>query len=434
MFDLLIEVNTYTNSERVFLFAKIHMKQQIINFYHSAARKSGLIASLFFLCFILVVAILGGIHFFPSSNLFLDTYQGASVESAWLAYRDSIQKDGRTIDRERNYLTTSEGQSYSLLRSVWMDDQEVFDRVYRWTKNNLQKRENDKLFHWLWGQDSNGRWGVLTGIGGRNSASDADQDIALALIFAGKRWNDDYYLKQAREILHSIWSTEVIYVKGRPYLIAGNWASSETRPTINPSYLFPAAYNIFIQIDPAHDWMSLKDTSYEVLEQATWQPLDREVSAGLPPDWVSIDPVTGVILPAIHADKTTNFSDDAFRTLWRVALDYRWHNDPRALAYLKKVTFLEEEWKNYYRLYGTYSHDGRVIKFNESSSLYGVALAFFDITNPRIAEEILNQKVSKLYDSDLETIRSDLGYYPQNWLWFGMAFYANKLPNLYVLD
>ena len=64
------------------------------------------------------------------------TYQYATLENLWISYRDKIQKDGRTIDRSRNYMSTSEGQSYALLRAVWMDDKETFDRVLKWTNNN----------------------------------------------------------------------------------------------------------------------------------------------------------------------------------------------------------------------------------------------------------------------------------------------------------
>ncbi len=393
-----------------------------------------LLAAIFLLSVLVGLLLMFGQQLIPESSVFLTTYQGAAVESAWLVYRDTIQEDGRTIDRDRNYLTTSEGQSYSLLRAVWMDDREIFDRVYKWTKNNLQKREEDNLFHWLWGENASGRWGVLEEIGGRNTAADADQDIALALIFASERWNDDYYLKQARQILADIWAKEVIIIAGRPYLVAGNWAPGETRPTINPSYFSPASYPIFAYYDPGHDWLGLKNTSYEILDKVTWQTLDKTSSVGLPPDWAGLDPLSAAVGPSIHPDKTTNFSDDAFRVLWRVALDWQWHRDPRAKSYLDRLTFLAAEWEKHGQLYGTYTHDGRVIKQGESSSLYGALLAYFKITKPDLAEEIYKKKITKLYNPDLENIRADLGYYPQNWVWFGMAFYADKLPDLSHLD
>ena len=381
----------------------------------------------------IIITAIGGIFSSGNHTVFIETYPAVTVDNIWIAYKDKIQKDGRTLDRERNYLTTSEGQSYSLLRAVWMDDKEVFDRVLRWTNNNLRKREEDKLFSWLWGQNPDGRWDVLREEGGINTASDADQDIALALIFAYKRWNQEHYLKQARQILDDMWKKEVIMIKERPYLVAGNWAAEEPHPTINPSYFSFAAYPIFAVVDPTHPWLELKSTSYEVLNEATESALDEPESANVPPDWVSLNRVTGKVTAPVHKDKMTHFSDDAFRVLWRVALDWEWHKDERAMKYLKKLTFLEKEWNNYRALFSLYTHSGESLRERESSSLYGGALAHFGVINSKIAGEIYKEKIGLLYDTDTESLRDDLGYYPQNWVWFGMAFYAKKLPNLFAL-
>ena len=369
-----------------------------------------------------------------SGTVFVRTYPGTVVETVWTAYRDKIQKDGRTIDRQRNFLTTSEGQSYSLLRAVWMDDKETFDRVLKWTNHNLRKREGDRLFAWLWGQDEEGRWDVMRAEGGLNTASDADQDIALALIFAHKRWNQEHYLTEAREILDDIWRVEVVTIKGRPYLTAGNWAKIETRPTLNPSYFSFAAYPIFAAIDPARDWAELKSTSYEVLKASSRGALDSKTSAGLPPDWISIDRTTGAIFPPIHRDKTTNFSDDAFRALWRVSLDFKWHRDPRAKEYLESLKFFDKEWEREGKIFATYRHNGEATRQSESLSLYGALLAHYWIIYAARAEEIYLTKLAPLYNPDIEDLREDLGYYPQNWVWFGLAFYSDKLPNLFLIQ
>jgi endo-1,4-beta-D-glucanase Y len=34
----------------------------------------------------------------------------------------------RTMDKDRNNITTSEGQSYTMLRAVWLGDKEMFDK------------------------------------------------------------------------------------------------------------------------------------------------------------------------------------------------------------------------------------------------------------------------------------------------------------------
>lgn len=364
--------------------------------------------------------------------VFVDTYPKTVVNNLWVTYKDKIQVDGRTLDRDRNYITTSEGQSYALLRAVWMDDKETFDRVLKWTNNNLGKRDDD-LFAWKWGKRANGEWDVIREEGGINSASDADQDIALALIFANKRWSQNHYLKQAKEILNDIWEEEVVVIYGRPYLLAGNWAKDDKSYTINPSYFMFYAYPIFAEVDPTHDWMALKATSYEVLEKATTASIEQRTSGNLPPDWISIDPITLRVVPSRHQDKKTDFADDAFRIPWRVGLDWAWHQDERARNYLlTSLDPLTKEWQERGILYSSYTHDGTPLRLTESVSMYAATYSYFRLAHPEIAEEIYQKKLAPLYDPDTEDFAKPLGYYAQNWVWFGLAFHAGELSNLYT--
>lgn len=377
---------------------------------------------------------MSSVEMIANGDVFVERYPHIVLETLWIEYANKIQNDGRTLDRSRNYITTSEGQSYSMLRAVWMDDKETFDRVLRWTQNNLQIRPNDELFAWYWGEVEEGRWGVLEAEGGMNSASDADQDIALALIFAHKRWNDEYYLTEAKKVLNSIWQEEVLVLNGKPYLLAGNWAKTEEYPTINPSYLSPAWYPIFAEVDPSHDWMGLRETSYEILNSSTQNNLDRPRSANLPPDWASLNPTTGEIMAPVHDDKGSHFGDDAFRTVWRVALDWTWYQNPKALEYLNSLETLRREWIRNGAIYKEYTHDGLAVEKIEENSMYGATIPYFKITDPEMAKDIYRKKLATLYNEDIEAFAQELGYYDQNWVWFGMAFYQERLPNLYLVE
>src|SRR5579884_557263 len=103
------------------------------------------------------------------------------LASSWDEYKQQfLNPDGRIMDLQQNNITTSEGQSYALLRSVWSDDKPTFDLVWKFTQDNL-KRPGDNLFAWQWGKRSDGSYGVMPD-GGINTASDADSDIAFALI------------------------------------------------------------------------------------------------------------------------------------------------------------------------------------------------------------------------------------------------------------
>ena len=143
------------------------------------------------------------------------------LAASWSFYKIRyIRPDGRVQRPDSGNDTVSEGQAYALLRAVWSRDQAAFDRCYDWTEKNLsQKTKNSHLLAWHWGQDAQGRWGVLDA----NSASDADLDYALALVLAHRRWpkpslpSPDYLL-QAKLVLRDILARET---SGTPGIVFG---------------------------------------------------------------------------------------------------------------------------------------------------------------------------------------------------------------------
>ncbi|MES4786532.1 MAG: glycosyl hydrolase, partial [Nitrospiraceae bacterium] len=64
-----------------------------------------------------------------------------------------------------------------------------------------------------------------------NSATDADTDIALALILASRRFSEPSFATEARQILNAIWNAEILAVGDRYFVTAGNWAVQEEYPT-----------------------------------------------------------------------------------------------------------------------------------------------------------------------------------------------------------
>ena len=95
-----------------------------------------------------------------------------ALEALWTSYQFHYIDAGRVVSHDEDGITTSEGQGYAMLRAVWSNDEETFERVWAWTKQNLRVR-GDHLFAWKY------KDGVID----RNSATDADTDIALAFAF-----------------------------------------------------------------------------------------------------------------------------------------------------------------------------------------------------------------------------------------------------------
>lgn len=356
----------------------------------------------------------------------------AMLKALWENYKEEYIEDNtfRTLDKQRDNITTSEGQSYSMLRAVWQDDKQTFDKSWQWTKDNLWKE--NKLFAWLFGKKADGSYGVLDDIGGNNAAIDGDTDIAMALLFAYARWGDSTYLLEADSIIKAIWRESVVMVNDRPYITSNDIEQfNPNEVLLNPSYYAPYAYRMFASIDTDNDWQGVVDTSYDIIIKSSALPLDKEDSVGLPPDWVILDRNTGGLRAPQSSNITTNYSFDAHRVKWRLYLDYIWYGDSRAKGYFEKNNFLLSIWNQEKSIYNTYAHNGNVLDKGSSPAVIGTNIGYFAVVNPDIAKDIYEQKLLPLYNRDTQNWSESLGYYDSNWAWFGLAIYNNLLPNYF---
>ncbi len=117
-----------------------------------------------------------------------------------------------------------------------------------------------------------------------SSATDADQDIALALILAHKKWGADRFMELARYIVNDIWSFETREVEGQRYVVAGDWAGMKKDVIINPSYLAPYACRMFAEQDTSHKWTIIVSTSYDLIYRCSDRQgyISRLTGVGLP--------------------------------------------------------------------------------------------------------------------------------------------------------
>jgi endo-1,4-beta-D-glucanase Y len=356
----------------------------------------------------------------------------AMLLETWNNYKKNNLEPGslRTLDKSQGNLTTSEGQSYTMLRAVWMDDQDTFDKSWKFAQDALQRP--DSLFSWKYGQIGNGKYGIQTNSGGQNTASDADLDIALSLLMAYSRWNQPKYLNDAKPIITSIWQNEVVLAGGRPVLAADDLERNSPQSiVVNPSYFGFVNFKVFAKIDPTHDWDGLASSSYDLLQQLSTNNLDKGKTAGLPPNWITIDRATGKFIPAAAPNLDTNYGYDALRIPFRLALDYSWFKDPRDKEVLVNFKFLKEFWQQTHVLNAEYAHDGNVVGGYESPAMYGGAIGYFNLFDPAQAKEMYKTKLQTLYSPDQQAWKAPApSYYEDNWAWFGIALTQNSLPNL----
>jgi len=373
----------------------------------------------------LVIAACGGVASPPQTTPARQTSSRlrAVVDATWAGYKQVfIQRDGRVIDPTRNGITTSEGQGYALLRAVWMGDQTTFDTVWRWTASNLQLG-GTAPFASLW-SDSKPI--------DAHSASDADSDIALALLFAARRFGDPTLREDALSTLTAIWNDDVVSIDGMNVLTAGDWATRQQTPgpVINPSYFAPYAYRIFAVEDPAHRWSTLIDSSYTLLNECTDAVLDNTRSRGLPPNWCAISRATGRVTSFPTIADANDYGYDAFRVMWRVALDALWNNEPRARSYLVGSTLLRTQWNTSKHLEAVYGHDGSVVSSYDDPTLYGGDIGNFLVTDTAGAAQIEQLLVASFHPSSPAYFGDPQNYFEQNWVWFGLALAAGMLHDL----
>jgi len=330
-----------------------------------------------------------------------------------------MTKDGRIMDPEKNNITTSEGQSYIMLRSVTMGDKATFNKAYTWAKNNLQRK--DKLFAWLWGEDKDGKYRILD----NNSASDADVDIAFALILASRKWNMPEYLNEAIPIINSIWDNETKRVGNYLILMPGVEQTNSKKIEVNPSYFAPYSFRFFQKYDQKHNWNCLVDSSYYYIMASS-----AMTKTGLPPNWFLIeDDGNGGTKIVLEDSPRSDFSYDAIRVFFRTYLDYARTGETRALPVLEKSKFFISKWKDDNSYYTNYKSNGELADKNEFIGSIAILLPPIKLYDSMFAFNVYKSQLEPYFKNQKYwEIKHD--YYAKNLMWFG-CYMFNSDSNEY---
>ena len=334
----------------------------------------------------------------------------AFLDEAWVAYKSVfIKPEGYVWDQARREVT-SEGQSYALMRAVWMKDRAAFDLVFNWTEAHLARP--DGLYSWQWTPEDGGR--VIDA----NTATDADQDIAFALILASRSFQEPAYLERARALLTAIRLHTGIMLPAGWIPGAGNWAVAER--IINFSYFTFYAYPVFAAVDPDGEWLGVRERAYDVLSRFLATP-----SVMLPADFVVIDE-SGAFMPvAGKGNLSDSFSFDAMRIYWRVAMDCLLNNYPRACSDPSKTGNIVDILARDGKIYSRYSVMGKKETNDTSVSFFGSLLPSVGLFYPQIAKALVHNELSP--EQLRPILRNPDRYYDNNWTWFGLAAWSGYI-------
>ena len=236
------------------------------------------------------------------------------------------------LDRDA---TVSEGIAYGMIIAVFMGDQPLFDELWKYEQTPLYLDDNG-LMHWYVSADGQTVLGL-------NGATDADEDMAFALLMADKQWGgrgslDKTYLQHATDQITRVWNHEILDSK-----LAGAGDHFLDWNNINISYFAPAYYRLFkksVNI-PGADWDAVIKTAYDTIDIALNNDPAHQLKNGLVPAWCAShgSPPDGVCSPVPGpGGSASNYQYDSCRTPFRVALDWCWFGEPRAKSYLARTS------------------------------------------------------------------------------------------------
>ncbi len=240
-----------------------------------------------------------------------------------------------------SYDTVSEGIGYGMLILVLTDNatnnnRQYFDGLYRYYQCYL---DSYGLMNWQIDKEGN--------IIGYNAATDADEDVALALIFAHYQWGSQNssinYLEEAKKVIQRIMEYQV----EKPGYILKPGDGFGGSDLVNPSYFAIGWYRIFKKISQDTNWDKVIDSCYSILK------IFENTETGLVPDWCDA-------LGREVSGQSYNYSYDACRVPWRVGMDYLWYGEQKAYQINYKILswLINSTGNNVDNIVSGYSLDG----------------------------------------------------------------------------
>lgn len=234
-------------------------------------------------------------------------------------------------------ITVSEAHGYGMLITVMMADfdadvQVIFDGMVSFFKDHPAE-SNPGLMAW---NQIMGCVDAGADVGGNNSASDGDLDIAYALLLADARWGSGGaidYRAEAELAMGAILAHDVS-VDGS-YLLIGDWAVADSGygDMTRTSDFMQSHYQAFFAATGDARWQALHAATYRLIENIA------NPDTGLVPDFIVGLPDRPVAAEAYSLEGAYDggYSWNAARYPFRIALDYLLFETPDAVAALRPL-------------------------------------------------------------------------------------------------
>lgn len=221
--------------------------------------------------------------------------------------------------------TVSEGIGYGMLLSVYMADKTLFDGLWLYYKDNVN---SNGVMNWK----ING----CSGIEGANGATDAELDVAFALIVADYQWGSAGNLNYKTDAKTLIAAVKTHEIEANTLVLKPGDQFGGSQIT-NPSYFSPAYYRAFGAFtNDAAFWNSVAAKSYTIINNNLTV---NNAIGGLVSDWCTESGAYSAIASQNGYNREGKaYTYDAARTPWRIAVDYLWYGSADAKTYAKKAS------------------------------------------------------------------------------------------------
>lgn len=208
----------------------------------------------------------------------------------------------------------SEGMSYGMTIAVQMDEKEVFDRLWKWSRTRMYVSSGQLAGYFNWQMSPNGQ------VIGGPSAPDGEEYFVTALILATKKWGDGEgifaYSTEARNLLSALASKGNFNREAHLVTFGPTCCYGYT----DPSYVLPAFYELWACFDPQSQfWKNAVSAGRTHLQRAPHS------QTGLAPYLANFD---GSPHPS-----GPEFNTDSWRVVGNIMMDYHlyrqddWHEN-----------------------------------------------------------------------------------------------------------
>ncbi len=252
---------------------------------------------------------------------------------------DGKNIEGGTAD---STLSISEGHGYGMLITVMMADfdpnaQKTFNGMVRFFHDH-PANSNPGLM--AWNQLRNCQ-NAGDDVGGNNSATDGDLDIAYALLLADSKWGSSgeiNYKAEANKVISAIKLLEID--PASQFVRIGDWVDrvgdGQYARTTRSSDFMVSHFKAIADISEDNTWYSVRDQTYLIINTVR-DSFSQDTS--LIPDFI-VD-VPDNPRPAepmfIEGAGDGEYSWNAIRYPWRIALDYILYEEQRAYDALAPI-------------------------------------------------------------------------------------------------